>query len=1075
MKAASTALQNQLKQSTEINCAVRLIAEWNQNRYSPIISVINGGIEDYDSEMFPIDSISLPNRPTSRGVLKARASSSLRTTYIGADGFTNSGYQDTPLAARYTTCSVDSKYKYWTSPYESAGSYHQTPSTMTGCSPTINYASLTWCNKVVVGFESSYAHPTLYTVSVHTSAGWAVIATNTAIPANGRVEIYHQGSGVWSTTVNNNMAVSPTRINGINVTVTQMDKAQVFFNLIELSARLEVDISQSVISYSTDNTMSNTSFITPLGTSSSNTASVVLDNTDKLFTNDNSASLFYDILDKNVDFRLDEGTLVNGQFEWIRQLTMKTDLWEGQNPDTTTVSLVDYSIYLQSIKPNPTFYQSMTIGEIVWRLLDSIGFVNYTYESRDDDPSTLIPYFWTDGTKTMWDIFNELSQPTQTAIYFDEYNYLQIQTRNAAYDLTKPVDWTLDGETNGTKLADIVTIDKTFDYEANTVNVLYTPTSVSDDNNGIPIMESVWEPGGDTTSSKSASKAISSDLVLRAVPLVISFSAVAMSAMFSSSYMATWPYAGIIEIQGEFIRYNAKGYSYYAANGALIWASISSEEERIALNKKNPQQAYRNFFNGYLFFETRGLWNTFPQSHTVEINGYTNQSRTYGGAIVTTNNYFMPNFYTSALTLRPDTSFVPNSWYVSTRGSINDTFPIYYGTRMKFAASGYSFGAAGMAMCVGPSNEGYYIELMKTSLLNGSVGRTLTSELCFYVKYAAGHIVRFGPNGGKGNIMAVSPDIWYDIDVAITSTAGGNYTFSIRVNGMDQFTVTVPISQRVSLTGRYGVFTRGNTWADYEYLYASTFPGYDAFDEEGFFDRVTGGYQSSQLMSEWVYDTRNATRVAKGVNSSYAQRYNQTVIDEFGPIAHEVREFDIKFTKTPVLHSRLYLSNDTQIICPEYNGNSFGAKFILGNVARVNAIANGDDTLTFGSDNPVTQHTLIYGRVVTQDSETKYTVTSDIGIRRRGEVSVDVQSSWIQSEAAAKALGEWIIKHWSGGADEVEVSIFGNPLFELGDLVAINSSATNMTSATHKYFVVKVSQSYNNGLETALTLRRAKV
>jgi hypothetical protein len=129
----------------------------------------------------------------------------------------------------------------------------------------------------------------------------------------------------------------------------------------------------------------------------------------------------------------------------------------------------------------------------------------------------------------------------------------------------------------------------------------------------------------------------------------------------------------------------------------------------------------------------------------------------------------------------------------------------------------------------------------------------------------------------------------------------------------------------------------------------------------------------------------------------------------------------------------------------------------------------------FGADNPVDQKILIYGRTFTQDEDKTYTVKDDLGIKRRGEVALEINNPWIQSEAAAKALGDWIVKHWSGGADEIEVKIFGNPLIQLTDIVSINSPQSGMTHATHKYFVVKVSQNYEIGLETSLTLRRVKI
>lgn len=1066
MQSASTALTNVLKEQHAVYSSLEVIAEWNQNRYSRITSITNGGIEDYDEEMFPITTIALPDRPT-RGILKARASAKTRVTGLGADGFTNDGYEDTPRGARYCTADIDSKYKYWTSPGESTGSYANTPASISNVAPAIVYTNLTWSNKIVVGFESSYAQPSIYTIQISTNGTtWTTVSTSPTIPDNGRVEIYRQANGTWSTAVYRD---APLQIRGVKLVVTQMNKSKVFFNLIELSARLESDLSSRTIEYNVENTMTEDSFITPLGTSSANTGSVTLSNFDGLFTNDNTSSIYKGLIDKNVELRLAEGTNIGTfaapNFEWTRLATMKSGAWAGQKFDIVTVPLYDDAVRLQEIKPNPVFYQSMTVGEIIWRLLDSVGFSNYKYESRDDDPSTLVPFFWTDGDKTIWEIINELSQATQTAVFFDERNVLQIQTRNSAYNLTKAVAWTFDGATNGTKLPDIVDLDKTYDFEANTVNVMYKTTKISDAPNGIPIMESVWEPEG--------------TLALRSTALVNSMTTSSTSGRFDPKDMASWPFAGIVQVQGEFIRYVAKGYTYYLANGTLASAYIKSNDEKIALDKKKPVWAYKNHFNGYLNFSTldnRGLWNSVPKAHVVDATGYLNRYRTLAGTVTTWNGGFIHDKANSILKLRTNTTFGQNSYYVSTRGSSGDTPPRFFGTRLRFPTSGYSFGAAGLAMSVGSNDAGYFFEVIRTSTL-AKIGRKWTNELCFYVRYSDGTILRLGPNGNKGNILAVSPATWYDVDISMTPGASSSLIFSISVNGVPQMTVTVASGQKVAhpLGGRFGLFARGDTDVEFEYLYASTWPGYDAFDEEGYLDRISGGYQSSQLMREWTYALRRSTRIVKKKRVAYMARYNSTLIDEFGPIAHEVREFDVKFSKNPVLHSRLYLSNESQVICPEYSGDAFGAKFILANTARVNAIVSGEDTLTFGAANSVTQHALVYGRTITQADEKKYTVVDAPGVTKRGEVSVDVASDWIQSEAAAKALGSWIIKHWSGGADEVEVSVFGNPLLQLGDLVSVNHTLMDMLAATHKYFIVKVSQSYSSGLSTSVTLRRARV
>ena len=46
---------------------------------------------------------------------------------------------------------------------------------------------------------------------------------------------------------------------------------------------------------------------------------------------------------------------------------------------------------------------------------------------------------------------------------------------------------------------------------------------------------------------------------------------------------------------------------------------------------------------------------------------------------------------------------------------------------------------------------------------------------------------------------------------------------------------------------------------------------------------------------------------------------------------------------------------------------------------------------------------------------------------------------------------------------------------QIGDVVSINDPLKNMAPSTHKYFVVEMSHTYDKGLKTSFTLRRAKI
>lgn len=1074
MKSASTAVVNKLKQSVEVQTTLRLIAEWNMNRYSPITSITNGPAgsptADADPDVFPIESIADPIRPSSSGLVKARASSAARKA-IKTDGKTVAPYMGNPNGPRYVTSSADSKYKYWQSPAESSGVVYSIGNqTIANVQPTIIYTNPTWSNKILVAIENTYTKPTAWTVQITTDGtNWTTIATNPAIPTNGRVVLYRNSGGNWTSTPDYN---NPIQIRGVRINVTQMDAAKVYFSLIEMGARLEQDLSPYVIDYTSQFEMSDYSFVSPLGKANANTASVTLSNLDNRFTNTNASSIYYGLIDKNVEMRMDLGvttdsyTTIPKTFEVIRQFTMLTDIWSGQEYDTIDVPLQDYSQILQQVKPTPRVFQNLTVAEIIWRLLDSIGFTSYYVEKVDADPATVIPYYWVDGSKTVWDIIQEVTEQTQTAAWFDEYGVFQIKTRTTAYDLAKSSVWTLSRSAMGSDLANIVSLKHSNDYEANHVTINWYETDISKDTKGVIPMSQVWAPDG--------------DLVLRSTQLTSSLTTASQSLRIRPTDAPTWPYSGILEIEGEFMRYTAKGYSYYDAAGNWQSKYISSADDKAALDKLNPSKSFMNNFNGYLWMGTanRGLWSSVAKAHNIDATGYTGRVKTGTGTGFVWNSGFrqVPDLGRARITT--NATFKPNSWYVVSRGSEGDSPLYYYGTRLSITNSG-GYGA-GLAMSLGSANNeaGYYLELFQTAnYARNPSARNTTNELSLYVRYSNGTIKRFGPNGGKGVPLAVSTNAFYDIDVQV-SYSGTSPTFNVFVNGVLRMTVNVPSGSIPASgnTGRWGVFSRGYTNVDFEYLYGSSSSEVVAFDDSTLYDRIKKGYVSTQLTKEWIYNTRTAVRISGKKKTYYNQRYNQLFVDEFGAAVHEVREMDVKFEK-PVLHSRLYMSNDSQAICPEYTGSAFGAKFLLANTHRVNAILNGTDAVTFGPDNPVEQKTLIYGRTINvSDSAKQVEVKDDNAIRRRGEVELEIDSPLLQTESSAKALGDWIKLHWSGGMDELEIETFCNPLIQIGDVVGVEYSPASMTTATHKYFVVGINQRYGEGgLETSLTLRRAKI
>ncbi len=1062
MKSASNPLLNTIKQSHAVLAQPILIAEWNQNRYAGIQEVDNTPKEEtdgYDVDLFPISTIAEALRPDRGGIVKSLVGSA-----VVADGFDTS-----PAAARYYTVDKRDKYKYWSSPVYTTtnvgpGQYGFAKTVQ----PYVLYKTLAWVNKIQIVVENSNSIPNNYSIQYTVNGTtWVTAATNVSV-VNGKITIYRQANGSWSGGVYRG---NPIKIKGVRLVVTAMNKMNAFLHLIEISGRYEVDLTSDLISTGDNYSISETSWVLPLGKASSNTGSVSLSNLDRKYNNENSGSQFYGLIDRNVKmqlFMVFDTTEYGGTTDIVQMFHMYADSWSGQEEDEVRVELKDYSKYLQEAKPVPSFWQNQTIGSIIWSLCDSVGFSNYVFTSNATSDIMVIPYFWTDGTETIWEIFSRLAEITQTAVYFDAFGQLQIKTRDAVYNqATSPV-WQLDAVPS-TKLADVVEWSESDTYEANKVSVKYRTTKVSEDKNGVHVMETVWEPE-DT-------------LTLRSSQLTEALTTSSTYIKIDPDDAPVWLYEGLVQIDGEFIRYKGKGYYYWNKNGTKVMKYVESLEEKNKIDKEESHDLYKvkNTFSGHLKIDKRGEWNTVNVAHPVDASGWFNRHVGEGGAYnaITWNGGFTHTPKDSTIQLSSTTSrFDAHNWYLSTRNYAFDDYANRFGTRLRFANGGYTQGIAGLVFwnnnTTGDAESGYYVELIRTSAL-GATGRNFHHELNFYKMSAGGVLKRFGPDGGKGRPIAIDHSVWYDIDVVIQQT-GSSHLISIAVNGVNQMTVTVSGSDRLSATGRNGLFTRGNTRVAFEYFYAVRGVEDDSrsVDSGSFLDKVRGGWVSGQWEREWTYDWADAKRIVKGKSIKYQQRANNRFFDDFGPYVHEVREFDVKFDKAPVIHSQLYFSNE-RVFCPEYIGDAFGARFILANASRVNQVVSGDDTTTFGFDNSVQQKCLIYGRLVYQEDEKSVDVEDDDSIRARGPIELEISGEIIQTETAAKGLSEWVVKNWAEGSEEVQVEVFGNPLFELGDKVSGNYPRRDVLPSTHHYVITAISNSFEQGISTSITMRRIKL
>lgn len=1095
MKSAPT-IAAALQTAHVLKALPELTVDWNMNRYIGAVAVntpddIDSG---YDQELFPIESIVEPNRPH-KGINKARVGSgTIAEDYLVGGTATPNG--------RYYICDVDDPYKYWTS----QGPSDASTGALTNCKPQVVYDESVAINKIVIGLENTWASPLTFSIQVTTvanptdtlgAAGWTEVANGstigTAWKGTGQIVLYYNGSQWVSTGRVDNADKSPktTTIRGVRIVVTALeggyrvtedgsavrstyvtnsggtstesltDGKDSFFDLIEISARLEVDLTPFLITEDNTLEMSEGDQLYPIGTVTANQGSVTLSNIYNerlgLFSADNTDSPYHKYIDANAEMSLkyhyyDEN---DSNLGTINQFFMYTGLWTGQADESVVVELDDFTKFFDVTNVRAAMWEQLTVPEIVWRVLDSVGFTNYHIDTDADCVTEhKIPVFYTTGEQTVMEVLNELATASQTAIYFDSLGKLQVKTRDFALSAADAPVWNFEGESSPTKLADIINLEQTSQFEPNHFKITYQSSDWAPENKGLPDMQQVWTPEGIET--------------LRGNPLLRELNPGDNYFYINPTDARTWPFEGMANIQGEVIAYKGKEFKYFTGpNGdvphTMVIESLDDDNQRNGLTPEKYRN--KNFYTGGLKITERGVWNSEEKNHYVEASGYSVRS-------ILNGNHHAPAVGFKFMRARSRVQLTTGKHFkdvkdllVATRGDVDDTPFFTYGTTMRFLKGRPQQQAGIVINNAGASEDGYYITLTPSKGLSGKE-RKHRNELMIYSKTGG----KWNVIGGKGQAAAIGVGIDYEIDVTYRAI-GGDHKIGVWINGKNYMNATITGAKKNAANGKFGLFARGKTKVEFEYLYAIAKETAEPMDDISFLDKARRGYYGDMWMREWAFTPKKNSRIVKRKTNDPEHRLNATFMDEFGPYVHEVREYkNIKFDPFPVLHSRLYNTNDWSALCLEYKSDPFSANFVLVNTARHNSVVNGDDSISFkGTGQSVEQVLTVFGRVLIIKEDSDYTVKNDDQIRRRGKIESEMSSTWIQSKSMAKDVGNWMRDHFSEGNENVTIEVFGNPLIELGDVVHVNYPQKSINA---DYHVLAATNTFDKGLTTSLNLRR---
>jgi hypothetical protein len=430
-------------------------------------------------KLFPLDSIVKPFRPMRAGV-----------KYAISGDITSGAYGD-PKNIDYSTASGNKYrlyypssnvyYKYWVSPK------NENPSI------TLTYNRTLPTNKIVVKFELSHATPSSWTL---TANGGTAIKTGTSVPTNGVLEIYYTGT-TWSTSESDLSSSALFNINSLTLTATNPGG---YIGIIEVAPHWQKDITSKLVNFKvTKESSRSTEDILPVGDASANSLEVELTDfnqsaiTFKTFnkysTDTVDTSKIYVM--KNVQLKPylkmyhADGTATDssGTYFKIPQGTFYLDRWTIQEYGQCSLFALDSAKILQEVICPDMVCEDYSAAAIIRRMLDSVGYTNYNFNYTGDDKSIIAPRFWwSDGTQTVWENIKDLCRDTQMSAVVDEYDVLQIYTREYVFNAAKETAWQFRNTAEGDLLPNIIDITKTELPTVNQIKILYNSAYIDTGN-----------------------------------------------------------------------------------------------------------------------------------------------------------------------------------------------------------------------------------------------------------------------------------------------------------------------------------------------------------------------------------------------------------------------------------------------------------------------------------------------------------------------------------------------------------------------------------------------------------------
>jgi len=1083
-----------------------LYAEWNMNRYitNPTI-IVNDTIpttaaqesvkqeSDQIKEKFPIESVVRSNRGGLSSYIIEGTKYRTPPVYVNQAGRSETSWQEDTTWLWYGD---DARYEYWVSSLMA-----DKQGTLPHNTGNIKY---TWSggknvNKIRIQFQKDNAFPVNWEIYVDTTGdqNWRLISSNQAVPSDGEFVIYRDTinsivqAGDWIET--------PTRwtpefdnhlhCHGIKIIISSIDIPYGRPAIIEIAPSLDANITSLLKSWNTSEELSDSDFINPMGTASANTGTIYLSNSTGLFNELDHDSMFYRIMDEEVLFT---GYIKFGQ-DKIPMFKMLSDSWRTSNFDTAEVSLVDQARTLQNMECKDMLLSNITVGTGLHMMFASLGLKQFHLSEVSPKETPGVEKFYTMREQNPWEVITNVSKGLQLSAVFDSEGTLQVFSKEHTYDISSSIDYEFSSESGTDRVPDLVDLTKEENSRFNKVVIRFNP--IDDFSRSGSKNQKLWSAPDTWT---------------------IGAAQIVKNIYAGDNYFTIDPnreedlprYSGIVLIQGVNGEFKWEGKRFHCKRAPTEdqYITVKKPSDFLHAVEKNLGEAPR--FTGKVYLKDG---ETFKRDFTSKAYQFLTEwdviqyqeGVTDGKRMVTGAKHQPVDGSLEVRTDYPGSRRLNISKFQKNWNRF-DRVGIKFKTTSNSASAGVVIwpqgrqGASGYYFTVDPMSQK---DINNTVLASGPAPNTVTSpppEVHGFVIRGDGSRVnmQFDTSKDYRDVPPIKVDQWAYLEVAAYNIDGG-FEFEVYVNGdycktFSDKTVKLERNERAGMTFM-GI---GKTLVDKFYVV-----NYPANTIKGKGDDNSG----TIIRKKDLWSNRKSSSGDRAFNKylKSLEKKNKTQVFEsdfsgrYYAVAREKVKEHVRFEDGNAgILSKLVISNKSVDIT-RYEPSSFGANFTIVNRSEQSVVLKGS-IKTDKTDGQRAESSYIYGKSYRRGDTQEIEYKKDSLIDRIGNLPIEFESEWIQDYDTANDLAKWVMDRFGESAEIYTITVFGNPLIEIGDIVTIewpekglggriSNTQTNIhdvnlgdepefaqTSAQVdiKWVVLNINRGWETGLITSVKVRR---